>query len=200
MFIGASVTCGALAEPGNNCALNMASHNGRVAHGTLIAKALDAESQLICRSGRGILNGSLVSIPQDAVHFLDYILTTPEGPVYWDHRLFTPDGIIIALGNNDDLNNEAAFINAYTSLLSKLRGLFPDARILLTEGPLISGDRKIQLTGYLQTVVSSAQDTKISYIPSQKYPNSPCNDHPDAQTHEAIAKELLPLIKEKLGW
>lgn len=194
MFIGASVTCGALAEPGNNCELNKASHNGRVAH------ALNAESQLICRSGRGILNGSLVSIPLDAVHFLDYILTTPSGPVYWDHRLFTPDGILITLGNNDDLANSAVFIGAYTSLLSKLRALFPEATILLTEGPLINGERKNLLTSYLHTVVATANDPKISYIPSKKYPNSPCNDHPDAQTHQAIAEELLPLIKEKLNW
>jgi len=200
MFIGASVTCGAISEPSDNCAISQASHNGRVAHGTLIAHALNAESQLICRSGRGILNGSLVSIPQDAVHFLDYILTTPAGPVYWDHRLFTPDGILIALGNNDDLANSAVFIGAYTSLLSKLRALFPEATILLTEGPLINGERKTLLTSYLHTVVATANDPKISYIPSKKYPNSPCNDHPDAQTHQAIAEELLPLIKEKLNW
>lgn len=200
MFIGASVTCGAVSEPDENCTVSQASHNGRVAHGTLIARALNAESQLICRSGRGILNGSLISVPQDAVHFLDYIVTPPDGPVYWDHRLFIPDGVLISLGNNDDLNNAAAFKNSYIALLSKLRELFPSATILLTEGPLIFGERKTQLTNYLQTVATEVNDSKVSYIPSKRFPNSPCNDHPDAQTHEAIAKELLPLIKEKLGW
>ena len=68
MFIGASVTW-AVSGPDENCTVSQASHNGRVAHGTLIARALNAESQLICRSGRGILNGSLISVPQDAVHF-----------------------------------------------------------------------------------------------------------------------------------
>ncbi|HMU67233.1 MAG TPA: hypothetical protein PKE57_08810, partial [Cellvibrionaceae bacterium] len=200
MFIGASVTCGTLSEPADNCALGPASHNGRVAHGTLIAHALNAESQLVCRSGRGILNGSVASIPQDAVHFLDYILTTANGPVYWDHRLFTPDGILIALGNNDDLSNGERFISAYNTLLYKLRSLYPEALIILTEGPLISGERKNQLTAYLTSIVSASNDAKLSYIPSKKYPNSPCNDHPDAKTHQAIAEELLPQIKEKLKW
>ncbi|HRH78485.1 MAG TPA: hypothetical protein PK129_14155 [Cellvibrionaceae bacterium] len=200
MFIGASVTCGAASEPADNCALSPASHNGRVAHGTLIAHALNAESQLVCRSGRGILNGSVASIPQDAVHFLDYTLTTANGPVYWDHRLFTPDGILIALGNNDDLSNGEQFISAYNTLLYKLRSLYPEALIILTEGPLISGERKNQLTAHLASIVSASNDAKLSYIPSKKYPNSPCNDHPDAKTHQAIAEELLPLIKEKLKW
>lgn len=200
MFIGASVTCGALSEPAENCALGRASHNGRVAHGTLIAHALNAESQLVCRSGRGILNGSNASIPQDAVHFLDYSLTTPSGPVYWDHRLFTPDGILIALGNNDDLNNADIFISAYNGFLYKLRSTYPDALIILTEGPLIAGERKQQLTSYLKTIASASGDAKVKYIPSKKHPNSPCNDHPDTKTHQAIAEELIPLIKEQLNW
>jgi lysophospholipase L1-like esterase len=154
----------------------------------------------VCRSGRGILNGSVASIPQDAIHFLDYTLTTPSGPMYWDHRLFTPDGILIALGNNDDLNNSDRFINAYNGFLIKLRALYPNAMILLTEGPLIMGERKTQLTNYLNTIANSINDTKINYIPSKKHPNSPCNDHPDAKTHQAIAEELLPLIKEQLNW
>jgi hypothetical protein len=200
MFIGASVTCGAIAEPADNCAISQASHNGRVAHGTLIAHALNAESQLICRSGRGILNGSVVSIPQDAEHFIDYILTTPSGPIYWDHRQFIPDGIVIALGNNDNLNNADLFVSSYKNLLFKLRTLYPNAVILLTEGPLISDDRKNLLTSYLNSIVGAGSDINIRYIPSKKYPNSPCNDHPDAKTHQQVAGELLPLIKEHLNW
>ncbi|HEY6530484.1 MAG TPA: hypothetical protein VIZ65_17480 [Cellvibrionaceae bacterium] len=200
MFIGASVTCGAVAEPGDNCVISQASHNGRVAHGTLIAHDLNAESQLICRSGRGILNGSVVSIPQDAEHFIDYTLTTPSGPIYWDHRQFIPQGIVVALGNNDNLNNADLFITNYNSLLFKLRTLYPDAIILLTEGPLISGDRKNLLTSYLTSIVETGSDNNVRYIPSKKYPNSPCNDHPDAKTHQQIAEELLPLIKENLNW
>ncbi len=200
LFLGASVTCGALSEPRENCVLGKASHNGRVAYGTLIAHALNAESQLVCRSGRGILNGSLAPIPQDAIHILDYILTTPSGPLYWDHQLFTPDGILIALGNNDDLNNAEIFINAYNRFLNKLRTLYPNAMILLTEGPLIMGDRKIRLANYLNTIAISSNDPKIKYIPSQRHPNSPCSDHPDTNTHLEIAEELLPLIKEQLNW
>ena len=134
MFIGASVTCGAVSEPDENCTVSQASHNGRVAHGTLIARALNAESQLICRSGRGILNGSLISVPQDAVHFLDYIVT-PDGPVYWDHRLFIPDGVLISLGNNDDLNNAAAFKTHISLCFPNCVNYFPAQQYFLPKAP-----------------------------------------------------------------
>ena len=131
MFIGDSVTCGAMCAwtPHPDPARGTDS-NARLSYGMTIARDLGAQCALVSYGGRGIIrdwqgNRDAGNAP------VFYELALPDDPsARWQHSLYVPDAIGIQLGTNDfskGVPDENEFVNAYVEFVRKVRRDAPRA-------------------------------------------------------------------------
>jgi hypothetical protein len=209
MFIGDSVTCGAMTsyEPIREMGDKLNS-NARLAYGMLVARRLGAQCHLVSYGGRGIIRDwqgirDTVNAPQF------YELALPDDPaVRWDHSRYVPDAIGLQLGTNDfnqGVPDQNEFVNAYVELIRKIRRDAPAALIFVMDSPIVNDDaakgpRRTILHFYLEQIVARARDARVVLAPLPHYPGVPGNGHPSRVEHEAMAAELEPLLRRALGW
>ncbi|HVJ14718.1 MAG TPA: hypothetical protein VM686_04730, partial [Polyangiaceae bacterium] len=75
-------------------------------------------------------------------------------------------------------------------------------RLYFAVSPMLSGDRRTALQGYLTEVLSArtaAGDTNVAIIEFATPSGWTCG-HPDATTHETMAGVLQQALADDLGW
>ena len=209
MFIGDSVTCGAMCawtpqpDPGRGT-----DSNARLSYGMIIARDLGAQCSLVSYGGRGIIrdwqgNRDAGNAP------VFYERALPDDPATpWRFGLYVPDAVGIQLGTNDfskGVPDENEFVNAYVELVRKVRRDAPGALIFLMDSPILSdfpdqGPRRSVLHGYLGEIVKRIADPRVILAPLSHYPGVPGNGHPTGPEHVQMAGELEPLLRRELGW
>jgi lysophospholipase L1-like esterase len=211
MFVGDSVTCGAGVNNNATCTPDPASpaNDAYNSYGLLLGRRLDAETQLVCYGGRGLVRDyrglSIEDNVLNAPQFLSLSVPSdaPEGRVAWDAARFQPDAILFSLGTNDfNLQktkplDELKWIDAYVGLLRSARNLYPKAKFLVTEGAIVTDPL---LRSMLQKAVERSGDTLARYVPSRHYPGNGCNGHPTAAQHLQMTDDLEPFFRADLGW
>lgn len=209
MFIGDSVTCGEMVAYADGREMRAKlNSNARVSYGMLLARRLNAQCHLVSYGGRGIIRDwQGIRDTRNAPQF--YELALPDDPaVRWDHRRYVPDAIGIQLGTNDfnqGIPDQNEFINAYVQFVEKVRRDAPNALIFLMDSPIVNdeptrGPRRAALHSYLEQIVARLNSPKVILAPLSYYPGVPKNGHPTGAEHEAMAGELEPLLRRKLGW
>jgi lysophospholipase L1-like esterase len=211
MFVGDSVTCGAGVNNNATCKPDAENPANDVynSYGLLLGRRLDAETQLVCYGGRGLVRDyrglTIADNVLNAPQFLSLAVPSdaPEGRIAWDATRFQPDAIFFSLGTNDfSLQktkplDEPKWIDAYVSLLRSARALYPKAKFLVTEGAIVTDPL---LRSMLQKAVAESADPLVSYVPSQHYPGNGCNGHPTAAQHLQMTDDLEPIFRAQLGW
>jgi lysophospholipase L1-like esterase len=211
MFVGDSVTCGTGVNNNATCKDDPENPSSDVynSYGLLLGRRFDAETQLVCYGGRGLIRDYRGLGIQDNVlnapEFLTLAIPSDalDGRVSWDASRFQPDAILFSLGTNDfSLQktkplDEAGWIEAYVGFLHSARALYPKAKFLVTEGAIVTDPL---LRSMLQRAVEQSGDRQVSYVPSQHYPGNGCNGHPTAAQHLQMADDLEPIFRAELGW
>jgi len=142
LFIGDSVTCGAGIDNWPACpAETDRPSNGYDAYGMLLGRRLDAQSELVCYGGRGVVRDYLghrnvLNAPQ----FFNYSIPAddPTLQAKWVDDGWTPDAVVISLGTNDwnlqktDPLTEDEFVGKYLGLVRDVRSHYRHAWIVLT--------------------------------------------------------------------
>lgn len=204
LILGDSVTCGEAIERTADCKKNTRWWNPRLSYGMLTAAALEAQVNLVCYGGRGLVrswNGRT-----DELNLPDYAELTiadPTSPVMWDHGNYTPDLILSAIGTNDfsqGIPDRENYVSTYVAFIQRLLELHPRAHIVLTEGAILSGEKKAALTLYLTEVKQRIASSQLHLVPSNHYPGDACDAHPTKAQHEAMAKDLAPQLKRIMHW
>jgi lysophospholipase L1-like esterase len=216
MFIGDSITCGEAIDrvpPELDNTSRMA--NAPRSYGMLLGRQLGAQVHLVSCGGRGVMRnwkGEGADFDVTAPQFFQRAL--PDDPAAkWDHSSYTPDAIVIALGQNDLSSgwiDEAAFTAAFANFLADIRKVHPKAAVLFTESPMRSEDpatedgkkREFQRR-CLRSVVAAARkagDKRVAFAPLHQYPGTPTNAHPVAFQHEQMAAELIGPLRALVGW
>lgn len=158
-FIGNSITCGygADADSGDTH-FSYDTENHTLSYAYLTARALDADFNVVARSGIGMYrsyNGPREGTPDNRIP-AEYDHTLIYDPAhYWDHRSFRPDIICINLGTNDtsvDTYNITLFEEAYKKFLAHLHLLQPQAKIVLLTGPMLHGKPFEDVTAVLDSL------------------------------------------------
>ncbi len=209
-FIGDSITCGYGDEgPDMNCSFSAATENHYLTYAAITARNLGAELSTVAWSGKGAVcnYGDDASSCNDPLPiYYDRVLPSRSDSV-WDFSRFVPDAVVINLGTNDfstDVDPSASMFEAgYTALLQHLREKYPDAYILLTNGPMLTDPDLAKLKGYMLEVVTTLADPKISTfdIPTQDGSDGfGCDWHPSLARHEKMATVVTAELKGKLGW
>lgn len=213
-LIGDSITCGYGNEGANmNCGFTPQTENHYLTYGSIAARALGAELVTVAWSGKGIIcnYGDAADSCNNSPMPSYYDRTLPnDANSKWDHARFEPDAIVVNLGTNDFSTDsdpsQQDFEGAYVQFLTNVRGKHPNARILLTNGSMLSGDDLTKARGYIDNVVKSFKDKgddKISSFtiePQNSADGYGCDWHPSLATHQKMAAALESALKAALGW
>jgi lysophospholipase L1-like esterase len=206
LFIGDSVTCGAGVDnwPACPAETNRAS-NGYDAYGMVLGRRLDAQAELVCYGGRGVVRDYKGNRGMQAPQFFNYSVVADDEAqrAKWTDGGWTPDAVVISLGTNDwNLQKSAPiteeeFVSDYAGLVRDVRKHYPKAWILLTQGSIV-GDPK--LSQYVQATVTRVADPRVLWFESRHFAGSACDAHPDKMQHLQIADDLQVKLRELLGW
>jgi lysophospholipase L1-like esterase len=141
-------------------------------------------------------------------------LAVPTDPnSMYDAAAFVPDAIVINLGTNDfsatyGAPNPASFSGAYLTLLGNLRATYPNAKVFLAIGPMLSNGYP-QNTTYLsdaaralESIRAAAQNPNIAIITLATLSDTErgCDSHPTAAAHARMASSLTAALKKALDW
>jgi lysophospholipase L1-like esterase len=221
LFIGDSVTCGEAIDRAPECRKDdpsadaAATSNGHLAFGMVLARALGAQAHLVCYGGRGLVRDwrgktNVANAPQ-----LFDLAVPADGAAAragWDHAAYVPDAVVVAVGTNDfnlDLGALPAregYVSTYAAFVRAIRARYPRAHLFLSEGPIVNDDtdparpQKTVLRDYIAEAARRLGDGQVHVAPAQRYPGDACNQHPTRAEHEAMARDLEPLVRQALRW
>jgi lysophospholipase L1-like esterase len=207
LFIGDSVTCGEGIDNYPVCAAdNHRSANAYDAYGMVLGRRLDAQSELVCFGGRGVVRDWLghrdvLNAPQ----FFNYSIPADNESqrAKWIDDGWTPDAVVISLGTNDwnlqktDPITEEEFVTKYVGLVRDVRKHYPRTLIVLTQGSIVSDS---VLSQWVQETVKRVNDPRVVWFASRHFPGSSCDAHPDKMQQLQMADDFEAELRKLLGW
>jgi lysophospholipase L1-like esterase len=211
MMIGDSVTCGEGVGQNPTCTPDRAhpSSDAYNSYGMLMGRRLDAETNLVCYGGRGLVRDyrgftkadNVLTVPQIADLALP--MDEPKERVQWNPASWQPDVIFISVGTNDfNLEktkplDEAIWVGEYVKFLAHLRAEYPHAQIFVTEGAIVTDPL---LAKMVKQAAADSHDSLVHYVASKHYVGYPCNAHPTGAEHRQMADDFEPILRSTLGW
>lgn len=204
LVLGDSVTCGEAIERVAEGKKDPSWWNPSLSYGMLTAKALNAQVQLVCMGGHGLIRSW--DGKTNELNLPDYYRLTiadQSHPVNYDQNQYEPDVIVSAIGTNDfskGIPDRETYVTAYVKFLLTVLGDHKHAQIVLTEGSILNGDSKTALTEYLHEIIKRTGDSRIHYAAANYYPGDKTDAHPTKEQHAAMAKDLVPEVKKVMRW
>jgi len=201
-IIGDSVSAGYGDEGTLPCGFTADTENHYLTYGAIAARALDAELSTVAWSGKGIVYNYDTDVvdPMPAL----YGRTLPQDPSSTYDFATVPDVVVINLGTNDfstegDPTTEL-FGSEYAKLLERVRAAYPEAFILCTVGPLLSGADLVAARAGIAAGVAAFEAAGGSNVRAweMNVPNGNppgCDYHPNLATHQAMADALVPELE-----
>jgi lysophospholipase L1-like esterase len=215
-FIGDSITCAA-ASDSVDCDKGeyMDHHNGYYAYGPRISRQIDVDYLVSSVSGIGMYRNWNDENKDEAIMrdvYENLYLTKDSSKPKYDFA-FQPNIISIALGTNDFSGgdgkkerlpfNAEKYISNYINFIKMLYKHNPNAQIVITNSPMVGGDRAIVFEDCLNKVKTAfANDKSHKEILIFKFkPMTPkgCLGHPDVADHKVLADEYAPFLKKLLN-
>jgi lysophospholipase L1-like esterase len=204
LFLGDSVTCGEALERTPPGGKQSSWWNPRLSYGMLIGAALEAQVQLVCHGGRGLVrswNGRTDEFNLPRFHGL--AIASPDAPAEWEERRYVPDLIVSAIGTNDfnqGIPDRAQYVDTYAAFVATLLRDHPRATIVLTEGAILDGDKKAALTSYIAATIARVGNPRVHHIPSRHYPGDEQDAHPTRDQHRRMADDFIPALRQLMSW
>lgn len=204
LLLGDSVTCGEMIDrvPGEE--RNARWSNARESYGMLSAAALDAQVQLVCYGGRGLVrswNGKTdeLNLPD----FYPLALADQSQPTTWDKSQFTPDLVISAIGTNDfslGIPKQRTYVATYVKLVKQILADYPRAQVALMEGSILNEEKKRALIRYIAATVKQLNDPRVHQLIANHYPGDEQDAHPTKAQHREMAEDLTPQVRALMNW
>jgi lysophospholipase L1-like esterase len=191
-FIGDSITVGACDEDGPDDQWeNRGTHDAAYSWAALTAAEFSADYRNISISGIGLAAGF-----DDVLMGQVWDRTYPSASsAKADLGKWTPDVVLVLLGDNDDSYPRAhslpfppAFGEKYAALVHAIRGAYPKASIVLLNGAMWAGIHSKELESAWGGVVAKleSKDPRISHYTFVHW----TMNHPRVADHRALATEL----------
>lgn len=202
-FIGNSITCGyGIEDDDPNHGFSYDTENHTMTYAYKAARALDADFNVVARSGIGIYRnyggpkeGGTQTMPMEYDFTMLY-----DHQFEWDHSKFHPDIICINLGTNDtseDNYDIAIYEERYRDFLRHLRSLHPHAKIVLLTGCMLQGKALADVKEALDRLASETDGVfrfdMSAHTGSLGYG---ADWHPSSRQAEQMADELIPFLRE----
>ncbi len=214
-FIGDSGLTGYGIEGKNEtCSFNAETQRNSLTWAALSARALQAEASFIAFSGKGVAvnysDDPTPTLPQLYERTLPY-----REDSRWDFQAWVPDAVVIQLGANDfskEHPGEERFRGAYRALMERIRSHYPQAHILCVLGSSLVDDwpKDVHARTHARTLISGVVealrqggDARVHFVevpPRREDEGLGCTWHPSRKTHQRVAEQMTPLLRELLGW
>ena len=204
LMLGDSVTCGEAIDRVAGAKKDPSWWNARSSYGMLMARELRAQVQLVCYGGRGLIR--TWENKTDELNLPDYYqlaIADKENPVQWDQRDYRPDVILSAIGNNDfnhGIPDREQYVGTYVRFVRTLLKDHPQAHVVLTEGGLMTGEKRVALIEYIAETVKRVGDKRVHAIASKPYSGDAGDGHPTREQTVNIANDLLPQVRTIMSW
>jgi len=212
-LVGDSISAGYGNEGADmNCPFSADTENHYLTYGALAARALGAELSTVAWSGKGVVcnyGDDAASCTQPLPTYYDRILPA-RATSQWDFSAWQPQAVVVNLGTNDFSTmsdpTRPQFEQAYGALLERIRAAYPDALILATVGPLLTGADLTTARTYIDAVVAArtaagdAQVKSFELAPQNAADGYGCDWHPSARTHQLMAEVLATRLRAELDW
>lgn len=211
-FIGNSITCALGNEwDGTTKEYNSSMQNIYYSYEAIAARALNAQWQVVARSGIGIYRNTCGNVEGDRAvmpAFYPYANVRMSGQ-RWDFSRYQPDVVCVNLGTNDTTNprwNDDKLRDAFKSFVKTLRGYYPKAKIVLLTGTMIKGKRLTAVQQAQQAAIDDARSRgdnqvyRLDFTPADGSLGYGYGRHPSKKQHEKMASELIPFIRQITGW
>lgn len=211
-FYGDSISVGYANEDtsGADSPLGLNTNN-YLSYAALVARHYDAKYQCICKSGTGVT----VSWHPLTMNELYNRLVPLHAESLWDFSMYQPEIVVINLFQNDSwlINlpehkefkkrfgtkapSDEYIVEAYQTLVSKIRSHYPQANIICTLGSMDAVKNGSKWRDFIELAVRKMKDQKIfmHYMP---YNNS--KGHPSISDHQQMAKSLIKFIDQNIKW
>ncbi|HEY5367612.1 MAG TPA: SGNH/GDSL hydrolase family protein [Hanamia sp.] len=199
-FIGNSITCG-YGDDASEIACHKGQwydqHNAYMAYGPLTARALNAQWELTAVSGIGMIHsccGMKILMPQvyDKIDLRD-------DSIAYDFKDYMPELVTICLGQNDGIQDSAAFFSAYLQFIKTIRSKYANAGILLLTSPMADAKLRAVLKNYLSSIEDylhkNGDQNIYKYFFENQY-NHGCDNHPDIKEHQQISDQIVQFIQK----
>ncbi|MFH7017720.1 GDSL-type esterase/lipase family protein [Flavobacterium sp. FlaQc-47] len=215
-FVGDSITCGA-ASDSVDCDKGeyFDHHNGYYAYGPVLSREIDVDYLMSSVSGIGMYRNWNDENKDEAIMpdvYQNLYLTKDNSKPKYDFA-FQPDIISIALGTNDFSGgdgkkerlpfNPEKYVSNYINFIKMLYEHNPKAQIVITNSPMVGGERGVIFEDCLTKVKNAfAEDKTHKSILIFKFkPMTPkgCLGHPDVADHKVLANEYAPFLKKLLN-
>ncbi len=202
-FIGNSITCGYGTEADSaQVHFSYDTENHCLGYAYLTARALDADFNMVCRSGIGMYrnyNGPREGNDKETMPLeYDYTMLYDHSQP-WDFGRFTPDVVCINLGTNDTSTSNYdidLYEQAYGRFLDRVRANYPEAKIVLLTGSMLSGRELADVTGALDRLASSRQGVyRFDMTPEDGSMGYGADYHPSRARAARMAEELTAYLR-----
>jgi hypothetical protein len=208
-FYGGSMVCGRGNEGSTNDHATESNSNAFLSYAPVASRMLDADCRCIARSGLP-LTTSWGHDNFNMTSFYDRL--DPAVAHSWDFKLWTPDVVVIHLGQNDNTIYKEGVrpdpgpevdTAAYKSFVSTMRATYPNAWIFCILGPMdaVRSPWKYYEAAAVQQL-NDAGDSKVDFLPIDGIGPTlhGVGGHPNVAEDQEIAEVLTSFIQEKTGW
>jgi hypothetical protein len=197
-YYGDSITAGLALD---STADDQASYytNSFLTYSSITARNLNAEHHTIAVSGIGIVKSWWdANMPKDYY----YRLNATNGSSNWDFNQWTPDCIVINLGQNDKWlgTTQSLAVAGYVNFVNLLRTRYGDMAaknipIILALGSMDATQDGSPWPGYIQQAIDSLNNTYSDFnVYTTIFPFDGLWTHPHAPQHAAMAQQLTDFI------
>ncbi|MGN1062043.1 MAG: GDSL-type esterase/lipase family protein [Candidatus Scatosoma sp.] len=201
---GDSITCGHSNLRLSNDALDSDGEDGMQTYATLTAKKLNAQVNVLSKSGIVLGNYNNNECIQTSLKHVSVGLPYDE----WDLYDYIPDAVVILLGTNDNtyINKYAnltpapswqAFENKYKEFLTELQGYYGQNVTFFLCCGLWNPWQAERLEPILNRIKTSLSDMDIEVV---KFADKTSSIHPSVADHTTASEILTAKIKECKGW
>lgn len=208
-FIGNSITCGSdvliPVQGGEFRLINESSYYGYAGQ---TARILHAEIHNICNGGHGVYlncdgsNTFLLPFVYNRTGALPFVAFP------WDHNKWHPDAVVVNLGTNDfasGKNDSTGFVNATVKFIRRIRTYHPEAKIVLLDGPMLTGKLMALCRRYLDVAKATLEKEGIKDL--YRFSLEPKGEspydvyfHPNKEEAAQDAESLSAWIRSEFGW
>ena len=204
------------------------TENHWLTYANIVSDSLNAQHTSISRSGIGVYrnyDGPKAGSDENMPWQYEYTLFNKHDEK-WDFNKYQPQLVCINLGTNDLSTNNydiALYEKNYRMFLTTVRSKYPNAKIVLITGPMLGEKESGEQREVLDRICSDANKKGFT-LPEEvrkarKGKNKGDKDiyrfdftfqtgdlgygaswHPSKLQHQKMADELLPFLRNLMGW
>lgn len=211
-FIGNSMTCGYGVESDNPLEpFSYETENHYYTYAARTARALQAQHLVVARSGIGVYRnfGAPRTGCNDCMPNMYNQVLFSDSTELWDFSSYTPDVVCVNLGTNDasqDNYDIELLTDAYRKFLRKLRDIYPDSKLVLLSGSMLTGKSLQGVRNAMDKVVAEMNSDgdrevyRFDMSPQTGSLGMGADYHPSMRQHQKMASELTGYLRKLMNW